>query len=180
MTWKHKSWHGILVHALIYFAVGAVILLPWLAQPVVLGFLIFNAALHFAIDRSKILHEKNGHRLVRLFFVDQTVHVLILALGAWWIGSELPASAWVGSATGAAGGFGNFWLTGYLIPAIILTYCYEIVKYQFAREENPHARMKLNCRKMFVRLLIFSVLYGIFASMASFEVAKTLQMVGQG
>lgn len=171
VSWKRRDWKGIAIHTLIYFITGLVFLFPYIGNPTIVLILLVNALVHFAIDREKIKHEKSGRQYVKLFFLDQMTHVLILALVAWIInplvlGVSLPVSL--------TGWYGNSLFIMYFIMAILLTFCIEIVKYQFSRQTNPHVAMNLDFGKMFIRLLIFSVAYSVVLVLALTEVAKTV------
>ena len=159
VVWKHKDWQGVLVHALIVFAVSMLIFWPMVVFGNWLGIVILaiNAGLHFAMDAYKIAQEHDdGQRkyYVKWFFLDQFFHIVVLLLVAgtlfmrdyaqlltffWWC---LPFAI-------------------YLNLAVLCTYVYEIVKFQFLRQQHGATVMKFNYRAMFLRLVILSVIFGV-------------------
>lgn len=164
VVWKHKSWKGIFVHTLILFATSMAILWPTSFHVWVAAVLFGNAALHFVMDRYKIFHEKKDHTYVQLFFLDQAFHIVILGLVCALLWNTIIISPSI---------YGSF-VVVYCIIAILLTNVLEILRYQFSREKSPHTAMKLDFRKMFMRLLVFTVIFGLIMVFGIYEFASTL------
>ncbi len=189
VAWKQKSWKGVFVHSLILFAVSLALFWPfWLegASGSRLGsfwenmnlwgiaILLLNAGLHFLMDSDKIRKEKKNHQYVKMFFVDQFFHVAVIAVMTLAIGYLYTFSYSTGlyalytrcgadSTCGLMTFFTEFLpLALYLIAAILSTSVYEIVKYQFARQLGTHSRMKFDYKKMFVRLIVLSLIFAFF------------------
>lgn len=169
IAWKRKSWRGGLFHAAIHFVVWTAIFFPFTRNfSVLLAFLVL-ALLHFMIDQKKIIWEKKNHRYVKAFFADQSIHVVILGLASFFLnrfffsGGNIEANVVL-----------NRYILIYLILAIIIGYCVEIVHFQFEREKHSNLGFKPNFWAVFKRLFIFSLGYLVFMILGLYEVAKTL------
>ncbi len=169
IAWKHKNRTGGIFHSAIHFFVYTAIFLPIIWNTSAnLTFLVL-ALLHFVIDQKKITWEQKTHRYVKAFFIDQGIHVVILGLASFFINRFSFYGEDVASYVTT-----NRFVIVYLILAIILSYCVEIVHFQFEREKQPHLRFKPDFWAIFKRLFIFSLGYGIFMILSFHEVAKTL------
>jgi hypothetical protein len=61
----------------------------------------------------------------------------------------------------------------YLIFAILITYVYEILQYQFRRQKG-YKGIKFNYQNMFVRLMFLSLLFGFVMFLGGYRIAHTL------
>ncbi len=175
IAWKLKSWKGIFVHALILFVTMTAFFWPFVADINLLGMgvLLLNSVLHFLMDKDKIRMEKKEHRYVRLFFLDQSFHVVVLLVLALVLGYLLHSDLYAtGQLLNYFSGFLPFAL--YLIVAVLSTYVYEIVKFQFKRQEIGKNAIKFNYEHMFVRLMVLSLIFGVTLFLTGFHIAKTL------
>ena len=169
VVWKHKSWKGVFVHAFIHFLTMAALLWRYAGNGLVVAVLAAVAMSHYWLDGFKITHEKRGKDYVKLFFQDQISHVVVLVLAslALWNVVAVPVSF------GFVDYFQNPFVVLYLIFAVLLTYCYEIVSFQYKRQHKPHERMKLDFVTMFLRLLVFTLAYGLVIILSSYQIAQT-------
>jgi len=186
IAWKHKSWMGIFVHTLIMFATTLVLFWPMVANMNLWGIVIIalNSMLHFAVDSNKIHREKKNHHFVDLFFQDQLLHLMVLAVMTLAIGylytfSNCPTDVTCGLDTYFQG-FMPYAI--YLIALVLCTYVYEIVKYEAVRQkhiEKGHRdwpmgwAMKFNYKNMFLRLVILSLIFGLALFLTGFHIAQT-------
>lgn len=196
LTWKHKNWKGIFVHAVILFLVSLALFWPLAANMNLwgIGILALNAGVHYLVDARKINKEKTSREYVKLFFLDQLLHMVILILmtlaigylytfsystGLYNLSTLCPAKSTCGLLTFLAQ-FLPFAI--YLIVAVLSTYVYEIVKFQAAREKHvekggrdwPAAwAMKFDYKRMFVRLMILSLIFGLALFLTGFHIAQT-------
>ena len=166
MTWKHKSWKGVIFHAFVHFAVYLLIIFPLLRNFTAVLVLLIIAATHFLIDSIKINVEKKNKHFMMLFFLDQIIHITILGIGYAYINS-LSLKLFTDFYPGP-------YVSVYIILGIILTYCVEIVQFQGLRKQQPHAGFKPDFHKMLKRLAIFSFFYVIFAVRSIYEIARTV------
>lgn len=173
VRWKHKDWKGIFVHALIQFVTSLVFFWPFLVTFNVwgVGMLFVNAALHFMMDRDKIKMEKHDRRYVRLFFLDQIFHIAVLVAAAMGLAWVLKSDLF--SVSELYQFFGNFLpFAIYLIVAVLSTYVYEIVKFQYTRLRGGTS-LKFNYKHMFVRLMVLSLIFGLALFLSGYHIAKT-------
>ena len=177
VAWKHRSWKGVFVHSLIVLIVSLLVFWQLLFNDGVLyglSVLILNAALHFGMDLYKIAEERqceNSHDYVRMFFWDQFFHIGVLVIAAL-------ALAILNAYTVFSWGPGYYFMTllplaSYLVLAILCTYVYEIVKFQFVRQKHGGTILKFNYKAMGIRLVILSVIFGVVLFMGGFQIAKT-------
>jgi len=182
VAWKHKSWKGIFVHVFILFVMSLAFFWPIVATINVFGagVLLANAGLHFLMDKDKIRMEKKGkHHFVQLFFLDQLFHVAVLGVVTYFLAYCLQSDPrTMGKLVGFFGSFLPFAV--YVIVAILSTYVYEIVTFQFKREKGKAAAsLKFNYQHMFIRLMILSLIFGFALFFSGFDIAKTF-LVGAG
>lgn len=166
ITWKHKSWKGVLFHSFVYFAVSLSLLFPLLRNSTAIITVFALAVTHFLIDSVKINLEKKNRRFVMLFFLDQILHIFTLSLAYAYLHS-LSLKFFTDFYPGP-------YVAVYLILGIILSYCAEIIIFQKMREKQPHARFKPDFSRVFKRLLIFSFFYVIFTVLSIHEIARTV------
>lgn len=196
LTWKHKNWKGIFVHAVILFAVSLALFWPLAADMNLwgIGILGLNAAVHYLVDARKINKEKTSHEYVKLFFLDQLLHMVILVLMTLAVGYlytfpystglyALTALCPTDSTCGLLTFLTQFLpFAVYLIVAVLCTYVYEIVKFQAARQKHVEKggrdwprgwAMKFNYKSMFLRLMILSLIFGLALFFGGFRIAQT-------
>lgn len=174
VAWKHRSWKGIFVHTFILFVTCLVFFWPFVATVNLggVGILFANTILHFLMDKDKIRMEKRDKRYVRLFFIDQIFHLVVLMGVAYFIGLSLQNDLFsTGKLLEFFSGFLPFAL--YLIITVLSTYVYEILKYQFKRQKGEGG-LKFNYEHMFIRLMILSLIFGLTLFITGFRIARTL------
>ncbi len=174
VAWKHKSWKGIFVHSLVLFVTGLVFFWPFVATVNLagVGVLFGNAVLHFAMDAEKIRKERRGHGYVRLFFLDQSFHIAVLGVLTFVMAYFLQTDLFsMGHLLAFFSGFFPFAL--YLIVAVLSTYVYEIVKFQFLRNKHQGHSLKFHYKDMFFRLMVLSLVFGLVLFLAGFNIART-------
>lgn len=174
LAWKHKSWKGIFVHALILFVTSLVFFWPFMAKINLfgVGLLFLNALLHFAMDKQKIRMEKKEKKFVRLFLLDQLFHLVVLGVLTVFLANIVQNDLFL---------FGKIlpYFTDYLpfvfylIFAVLITYVYEILQYQFRRQKG-YKGIKFNYQNMFVRLMFLSLLFGFVMFLGGYRIAHTL------
>jgi|GEM_PF-899537 len=199
VAWKQKNWKGVFVHASILFVLSLLVFWPWIFEGVSgprlapfwenmnwwgIAILLVNAVLHFVLDSDKIHKEKQNHQYVKMFFLDQLFHVLVLIAATFAIGYLYTFSYSTGmyalyercgdSTCGLLPFFGAFLPVAiYLIAVILSTFVYEIVKFQFARQKGGHSQLKFNYKKMFKRLVVLSVIFVLVMFLWAPHVAQT-------
>lgn len=174
LAWKHKNWKGIFVHALILFVTSLVFFWPFMAKfnlPGV-GLLFLNAVLHFFIDQRKIRMEKKEKKFVRLFVLDQFLHLVVLGVLTAFLANLVQNDLFLfGKILPYFTDYLPFVL--YLILAVLITYVYEILQYQFRRQKG-YKGIKFNYQNMFVRLMFLSLLFGFVMFLGGYRIAHTL------
>jgi hypothetical protein len=163
---KYKTWVGTFQHVLIITAFTALVLFPywdtalaWKAVAIIFG-------VHFVQDLLKVEYDKrfNGKkRSVVPFFVDQLMHIsLICILGrAFQALPTMDLPDWV-TALYFSDPFSVM-----IVSVLLLTYTFDITKFQFKRHENKKIKAYHPDHKgMMVRVFAFSLLYlGIFIAL---------------
>ncbi len=174
LAWKHKNWKGIFVHALILFVTSLVFFWPFMAKFNLLGvgLLFLNAILHFFIDQQKIRMEKKEKKFVRLFVFDQFLHLVVLGVLTALLANLIQNDLFLfGKILPYFTDYLPFVL--YLILAVLITYVYEILQYQFRRQKG-YKGIKFNYQNMFVRLMFLSLLFGFVMFLGGYRIAHTL------
>lgn len=174
LAWKHKNWKGIFVHSLILFVTSLVFFWPFMAKFNLLGvgLLFLNAILHFFIDQQKIRMEKKGKKFVRLFLLDQFLHLVVLGVLTAFLTNLVQNDLFLfGKILPYFTDYLPFVL--YLILAVLITYVYEILQYQFRRQKG-YKGIKFNYQNMFVRLMFLSLLFGFVMFLGGYRIAHTL------
>lgn len=174
LAWKHKSWKGIFVHSLILFVTSLVFFWPFMAKAHVLGvgILFLNAFLHFVMDQQKIRMEKKEKKYVRLFLLDQLFHLVVLGVATAFLANVVQNDLFLfGKILPFFTDYLPFVL--YLILAVLITYVYEILQYQFKRQKG-YKGIKFNYQNMFVRLMFLSLLFGFVMFLGGYRIAHTL------
>ncbi len=174
VKWKHQSWKGIFVHALILFVTTLVFFWPFLIDVNIWGVLVllFNAALHFLMDSDKIRMERRHKHYVKLFFLDQFFHVVVIAVLTFFLAYLLRLDPYaLSQVLSFFSSFLPFAL--YLITAVLSTYVYEIVKFQFSRHKTANNATSFNYRRMFIRLMILSLIFGLALVLTGYRIAQT-------
>lgn len=167
--WKMRSKMGVLVHVLIHFLLNLLILLPFIfnGNYWLLSAISLVCFAHFWIDQAKINYDIRHDKKTLPFIIDQLMHVFTMIL-VYFFGQNLPLFL-------PKGGFYDIYSNSYLIIflsfAIIFSAVVEIYHFQKIREKESHATLKLNHKKMFLRVLIFTLIYAVFMAVFSSALA---------
>lgn len=160
VIWKHKSKTGIFVHVLIHFFVSIIILLPFLIN----GYfwLIYVSAglafTHFWIDRVKINYDLKHDKKVIPFIIDQLLHLLTILLAYFFIQNislELPETKFYAI-------YSDIRIIIFLSFIVFVSTVIEVYHYQKQREKDSQAKLKINSSQIFIRILVFSIVYLFF------------------
>jgi hypothetical protein len=157
VAWKQKSWKGIFVHVLVHFVIGLLVFLLFLGSALVWLVLLGISALHFATECYKLNSENSSRDYVKIYLVDQLMHVSVLVLAAaiLWSSVRITFSFPVGLSD--LGFYTNpVWVLSGIV-AIFIAYFWPLLQFQFVRERNPSARMKSDFRRPALCLAIFAV-----------------------
>jgi hypothetical protein len=154
---KKKSYMGIFLHSLIHLAVLVVILLPFLhVKNLLIGAGIIFVT-HTIIDQSKISLEKKYKKLrLPLYLFDQALHLVIIALVAYWVGvpaPQLPAE-WMWFYTDRS-------IILYVLILVLTTYFYDITRH-FVRTRKAAKPYVRDYRMMLWNAFIVSIAFAIY------------------
>lgn len=169
---KHEGWKGNAIHAAIHGATALVILLPFLPNFAVFSAILIVSVSHFFIDSAKIEIEKKANRYVKIFLIDQSAHLLLIAGAGYLLHNESPAG-WFLQSGGIAGWYLNPFVAAGLIILLLSTYGYELFLYQFRRGEKKEPVFKPDNFRMIRNLLICTIIYALFLVFGVFSVAVT-------
>ena len=156
---KYKSWRGTLEHALIITFFTALALAPywrsswtWLAI-----FIIFTV--HFSQDVLKVEYDKryNENCSTKPFFIDQLGHFSLLIIVAYTFKDLVIHESYEVLEPLY---FSNAYHL-YLIGIILVTYTYDITKFQFKIKREKALVYKPDHLGMLVRLLGFTLIFGL-------------------
>lgn len=155
---KYKSWKGILEHVSIITAISILLLFPLLQNPEIWTLIGLIALAHFTQDCLKIAYEirYNSARSTLPFFLDQIFHVGLIAVLSMQLNDlpMIPLPAWFLSFYNAEP------LAVYFIGGIMVSYSYDILLYQFARQKNKKiTQYKPNVPNMLKRIILFTGAY---------------------
>ena len=161
---KMKSMKGVFIHVLIHFALGIIVLLPFIMH----GYLWLIAVIfgisfcHFWIDQAKISYNLKHDKKTKAFVIDQLLHLLTLLLAYFFVGNislNLPETFGLKIYT-------NISVLIFLSFLIFLSNVVEIYRLQEVREKNADAKFKPNTENIAKRIGVFAVLYVFFMAMA--------------
>lgn len=160
VVWKMKRFQGVLVHASIHFLITLLILAPMIFNGYywLIGVAFIISFLHFWIDEAKISYDlKHDHKVIP-FLIDQLMHLLTILLVYFFISKiaiELPA-------TGFYSVYQDIKIIMFLSFLILVSSTVDIYYFQKLREKNKKAELKINFSKMFTRIIVLCLLYGLF------------------
>lgn len=160
IKWKHASWRGTLVHALIVTAFSALLVFPYMIslKAFYLMFLLFAA--HFAQDNLKIIYQKRaaGKQSLWPFFLDQALHIFFI----WVFGGALAELPSLVLPVNFAVVYESQNLTILASLAIFFTFTLDIVKFEIFRIGHGKAKYHRDYCGITHRLLAFIVSYTLF------------------
>ncbi len=158
---KNKSSFGIFLHVLIHFTVSAALLSPFIFNGYAWLLYIIGgiAVTHFLLDHCKILYEadKRHHNIVETFLLDQAMHFFVITAAYFFLPKDvlfLPAGLFYQYYQDAS-------IPIYFVLLIIITIVFEIYRFQYKREYDKKAKLRVNVIAMMFRGLNFSLIYGL-------------------
>lgn len=168
---KYRGSYGILVHVCVHFAVNIALLSPFVLsgnlQPI---YAVAGICLtHFLFDRTKIRYEsdEHHHNKVKPFLFDQFMHTLVLLIAFIYLHGQnlvLPE-----------GGFYNLYqniaVPVYFALLIVTTLGLEIYRFQFAREKEQKATLKIKYSNILFRGINFSLAYMLVLTLGSYALS---------
>lgn len=165
--WKMRSYKGTLVHSLIHFFIGIILLLPFILNGYTwLIAIVFTISLiHCFIDQAKISYSLKHDEKVRPFIVDQMMHLLAIMVVYFFLSQisfALPENDFTLIYTDLK--IINFFSFLVFVSSVI-----EIYNFQKKREKNAAARLKFNKIEMIKRMLIFTLVYGFFTILSIYS-----------
>lgn len=160
IKWKHESWRGTLVHALIVTAFSGILIFPYMITLKAFWLLILLFTAHFAQDNLKIIYQRReyGKRAAWPFFVDQALHVFFI----WVFGSEiskLPSLALPANFLEVYQSQNLLLFTGL---AIFFTFALDIVKFELFHVKHGAVKYHRDYCGISYRLIAFIVSYALF------------------
>ncbi|MBI4235109.1 DUF3307 domain-containing protein [Candidatus Peregrinibacteria bacterium] len=160
VRWKMTSYKGTLVHSLVHFLIGLILLSPFIINGYVwlIGIIFTISLIHFFIDQAKISYDLKHDEKVKPFIIDQMLHLLAIMLVNFFLGKTqliLPESSFtlIYSDLNIINFFSFLVFAGSVI---------EIYNFQKKREKNAKAKLKFNKVEMIKRMLIFTMIYSVF------------------
>ncbi|MBI5754494.1 DUF3307 domain-containing protein, partial [Candidatus Peregrinibacteria bacterium] len=117
---------------------------------------------HFWIDEIKISYDLKHDKKVIPFLIDQLMHLLTILLVYFFI-QNIPLTL-------PAGGF--YRIYGDIRPVIFLSFLIlctttiDIYRFQKIREKNHAATLKLKPREIFIRVVVFTLIYVLFTALS--------------
>lgn len=164
VRWKHESWKGIGLHGLIHFGISFLLLSPYLPSMNVLVALVAVAVAHFLIDWIKVYFEARVEHYLLPFLLDQVVHLSVLATAAYVLQPEplmltFQPILWLYTDPSVVVG---------LCLLMIVTFAYELTVFHVYRTKK--SVYKPNYRGMIQRVIIWSVLYGLYLMFGVYKI----------
>lgn len=165
--WKMRSHKGTLVHSLIHFFIGIILLLPFILNGYTwLITIVFTISLiHFFIDQAKISYSLRHDEKVRPFIIDQMMHLLAIMIVYFFLNQipfVLPENDFTLIYTDLK--IINFFSFLVFVSSVI-----EIYNFQKKREKNGAVRLKFNKIEMVKRMLVFTIVYGLFTILSIYS-----------
>lgn len=160
VRWKMKSYKGTLVHAFVHFLMGIILLLPFIINGYawLIGIVFLISLVHFFIDQAKISYDLRHDKKVRLFMIDQLLHLLTIIVVSFFLAKVsfvLPENSFTLI-------YGDPNIINFLSFLVFAGFVIEIYNFQKKRENNAEAKLKFNKIEMVKRMLIFAIIYSIF------------------
>lgn len=159
ITEKYKRWTGTFKHALIITLFTAVALLPYWNQVATLKALLVIGCFHFVQDVAKVELDKhyNPKNSSVPFFVDQFMHLsLIILVGRNFGFASMTLPDWY------LGLYYSPLINALLVTLIVITFTFDITRYQFKRQKNLKLKYHPDHKGMLQRVLAFSLVYFLF------------------
>lgn len=165
--WKMRSYKGTLVHSLIHFFIGIVLLLPFIFNGYAwLIAIVFTISLiHFFIDQAKISYSLKHDEKVRPFIIDQMLHLLTIMLVNFFLGNmefTLPENQFTLI-------YSDLKIINFFSFLVFGGSVIEIYNFQKNREKNTKAQLKFNKIEMVKRMLAFTMVYGFFTILSIYS-----------
>jgi len=153
---KYASKLGIFLHASIHFACSLIIFLSTNSLTVTTFFLIITiSVLHFFIDNFKIRSEVGKTNYSFYYWFDQFLHLATITIFSFIL---IPADELL-----SVKSLNQALIILYFILSIFVTLTIEIGRAQTLRKPNTGFAIKFNHYDMFMRWLIFTVIFTIFS-----------------
>lgn len=170
VLWKIRSNKGVFVHALIHFFTNLLILSPIIINGY---FWVIYAAfgisfLHFWIDKEKINYDLKYDKKVKLFVLDQLLHLLTILLAYFFISNielVLPSTKFYEI-------YSDIKIVSFISFLVFFTAVIEIFSLQKQREKNIHARLKIRAEKVLLRVIVFTSIYALLMFLAFYASGK--------
>ena len=156
IQFKEKSYFGVLLHTLVHLVVLLIILFPFLyLKSVWIGIGVIFVT-HNIIDQTKITLDKKYPDLrLPLYFLDQMLHLVIIAFVALYIGSVTPnLPEWMSFYTDKT-------VVLYVLILLITTYFYDVTRH-FVRTRKKKAPYKRDYKMMLRNVFIVSIAFAIY------------------
>ncbi len=157
VKFKIKTFWGVVLHCLINLAVLIIVLFPFLRIKnvwIVIGTIFVT---HLIIDEIKIILDKKypGRRLVH-YFIDQIIHVAIIACFAVYL-TPIPFV----SSTGIMSLYYDQSFVSYILILVLVTYFYDITRHFVLTRKAP-APYKRDYRMMLQNAFIVSIAFAVY------------------
>jgi hypothetical protein len=154
---KNKSFWGVLIHSAIHLAALIIIMLPFLyVRNLLIGIGIIFVT-HSVIDWSRISFEKKYKYLkLPLYFLDQVLHLLIIALIAYWVGVPAPKlpAGWMWF-------YADRSVVVYILILILVTYFYDVTRHFLLTRKKPKPYVR-DYRMMLRNVFIVSIAFAVY------------------
>ena len=164
VIYKMKNIKGVLIHVLIHFIVGNIVLLPFIVNGYswLIGMNFGICFFHFWIDQAKINYDLKHDKKVQPFVIDQLLHLLTI-LVAYFFTNNIELKLANGLVYEI---YTNINIIIFLSFFIFLSSAIETYRYQILREKNTMIRFNPNPKKILVRISAFSTIYILFMLLA--------------
>lgn len=139
LAWKKRAKKGILVHVGVHFGVTCLLMIPYIFTSGVNGlYTLFGilaiVVIHFFIDMEKIrLENLHPKKSFLLYCLDQAAHISVIAIFTLVL-SAVAYARFENQLLGEI--YFDKWLVSYVILLVILTYTWEITKYEKKRNDD--------------------------------------------
>jgi len=164
VLWKMKSKYGVLVHVLVHFTINLLVLSPFIINgyywPILAAFVICFA--HFWIDQAKISYDLKHDKKVMAFLMDQLMHLLTIMLVYFFVQNltlNLPIKGFYAI-------YSDIRIVIFFSFLILCSSVVEIYHFQKIREKKRDATLKFHPRNIFLRILVFTLVYVLFMALS--------------
>lgn len=159
IAFKMRSFRGVLLHSAIHFALMTLFLAPVILQGYywLLAVPFAISALHFFLDQIKVTHDKKHPSANKVipFLLDQLLHLTVISAFFPLLNAQeitVPDNTFYRL-------YANPDLTIFLSLAILVTYTYDILRFQSLRSKNPKATLDLSRKEWAPRIIILLVIF---------------------